>query len=154
MTTPSTPQALPAVEEAVTALQQARYTLAAIVKDLAFNRRGHSDEDRAIRRIDTALAALAAQPLAIVAIPEGWGKVLIDLVQPVENIDKNQPGYEHRMGWNQALQRVADIFSAVSQPPAGQQDRGESEIVKVLRQALEEVGVFRASVTKTTQRMP
>jgi hypothetical protein len=47
------------------------------------------------------------------------GEMLSGLIEPMQGLDKNQPGYQYRSGWNAALMRAMDVArSALSRQPS------------------------------------
>jgi hypothetical protein len=75
----------------------------------------HCHYDHATGPLCKKAAQAQHQPVSV-DVPSNWRDILISLVEPIKDIDMNQPGSQRRMGWNAALARVADYFGAQHQP--------------------------------------
>lgn len=67
---------------------------------------GSGDKIYALREPATALSAGVR-----VKLP------LDELIRPIEGIERNQPGYHHRKGWNDAIMHCMDLQRALSDTP-------------------------------------
>jgi hypothetical protein len=58
-----------------------------------------------------ALLTQALKPVAVVTVEQ-----LSGMTESLEGLDKNQPGYHWRKGWNDALRKAMDYAAPPKQP--------------------------------------
>jgi hypothetical protein len=85
--------------------------------------RARSDEDKALLdRVGEAVEAALLAKLAAMHEPVVPVSTLSRMFESLEGLDREQPGYHRKAGWNDALRRAMDY----AHPPAAQ-DREDAE---------------------------